>query len=161
MATVAPPKKAHGAAHIRPYRRGGTSAGIIHPKFISTRSAGAWPSTIKLSIIRLSVPTCHWLSPSLLGPGGDAQLHPRVARLAWNMLAISVEFEASVSEQRATFPEIVCCEAIVPPFETSFQVTTCPTGIRRNLRLPDCVGNSRRRFRKTGDLAMLLHGSTS
>ena len=89
-----------GAAHIRPYRRGETSPGIIHPKFISTRSAGAWPSTIKLSIIRLSVPTCHWLSPSLLGPGGDAQLHPRVARLAWNMLAISVEFEASVSEQR-------------------------------------------------------------
>jgi len=60
-----------GEAHIRPYRRGGTSPGIIHPKLISTRSAGAWPSTIQLSIIRLSVPTCNWLSPSLLGPGGD------------------------------------------------------------------------------------------
>jgi len=82
-------------------------------------------------------------------------------RLAWNMLAIRVEFEASVSEQRATCPEIVCSEPIVPPFETSFQVTTCLTGSRRNVRSPDYVGNSRRHFQKTGDLPMMLHGSTS
>jgi len=77
------------------------------------------------------------------------------------MLTIRAEFEASVSEQRTTCHEIVCYEAIFPPFETSFQVTTCPTGSRRNLRLPDCVRNSRRHFQKTGDLAVLLYGSTS
>jgi len=46
---------------------------------------------------------------------GRSRCQVWVVRLTWNMLAIRVEFEASVSEQRATCPEIVCYEPIVRP----------------------------------------------